>query len=406
VKSQALYLRLLLLVFALTAAAAFFFSRPSFQKTESWLPSSFNSAPAGHEAFFVSLQKSHWPVHRWHRPYRDLTGSGAVMFLTRSAQHRKTPYSPDELTQLLSWVQTGNRLVLLGDFQDWSDTQSLLQQLGFTLPPSPSPLSRWARGGSSLFLSSNVPRELKPAPSTGSIWPPVTFSLPSPSPLPKLPPGATVLWQDAKQDPYIVEIPWQAGSVVWIASPSLIANESLDSSAWPLLLSLLQPAGRPPSAIYFEERHHGFPTSYAWGNLWDQDGLRIASGQIVLGFLVLFASSLQRFGPVQPVQRQRARSTLEFVRSMAHLYRRANLRNEIVQQLFDETRQRVLLKFNLPPRATPDQVGRRLQQAFPHLPKWKKLAERFELKQSPAGLPPGGWLQAARDLIQIKREML
>jgi len=39
------------------------------------------------------------------------------------------------------------------------------------------------------------------------------------------------------------------------------------------------------------------------------------------------------------------------------------------------------------------------------LPKWKKLAQRFDSRDYMEGLPPSGWLRVARNLIEIKSAM-
>src|SRR6202044_1515799 len=114
---------------------------------------------------------------------------------------------------------------------------------------------------------------------------------------------------------------------------------------------------------------------------------------------------LLRFGPVIPLQREKGRSTLEFVDSIADLYLRADLRNDTIKYLFVETHQRILQRLNLPASAPHDLIASRLQQAHPHLPKWKKLAQRFDSRDYTEGLPPSGWLRVARELIEIKSAM-
>jgi len=125
----------------------------------------------------------------------------------------------------------------------------------------------------------------------------------------------------------------------------------------------------------------------------------------LLGVLAYFGSSLVRFGPVIPLYRETGRSTLEFIDSIADLYLRANLRDDTVKYLFTETHQRVLQRLNLPPTASHELIASRLLQAHPHLPKWKKLAQRFDSRDYVAGLPPTGWLRVARELIEIKSAM-
>ena len=79
--------------------------------------------------------------------------------------------------------------------------------------------------------------------------------------------------------------------------------------------------------------------------------------------------------------------------------------NDMMAYLFAETHQRVLARLNLPPNASHEIIAARLQKAHPQLPRWKKLAQRFDSTDYTEGLPPGGWLRVARELIQIKSAM-
>jgi hypothetical protein len=172
-----------------------------------------------------------------------------------------------------------------------------------------------------------------------------------------------------------------------------------------IVLALLAPKGQPPHQLFFEESHHGFSAVYAMVHLLDQPGVRFAGMLALLGVLAFFASSLVRFGPVIPLQAPQGRSTLEFVDSIADLYLRADLRDETIKCLFAETHQQLLQRLNLPPTAPHQLIAARLEQAHPHLPKWKKLAQRFDSNDYVQGLPPGGWLHVAKDLIEIKTAM-
>jgi hypothetical protein len=172
-----------------------------------------------------------------------------------------------------------------------------------------------------------------------------------------------------------------------------------------IVLQLIAPGGQPPRHLFFEESHHGFSAVYAMVRLLNDKGVRFAGMLALLGALAFLGTSLVRFGPVIPLHRETGRSTLEFVDSIADLYLRADLRNDTIKYLFVETHQRVLHRLNLPPTAPHDLIASRLQQANPHLPKWKKLAQRFDSRDYMEGLPPSGWLRVAKDLIEIKSAM-
>ncbi len=160
-----------------------------------------------------------------------------------------------------------------------------------------------------------------------------------------------------------------------------------------------------PGHIFFEESHHGFSAIFAAAHLLEHPGLRFAGLLALLGAAAFLGSSLVRFRPVIPLERESGRSTLEFVDSIADLYLRADLRNDTIRYLYVETHQRILQRLHLPPTAPNDLIASRLEQAHPHLPKWKKLAQRFDSRDYIQGLPPSGWMRVARDLIEIKSAM-
>jgi hypothetical protein len=125
----------------------------------------------------------------------------------------------------------------------------------------------------------------------------------------------------------------------------------------------------------------------------------------LLGLLAFLSGSFIRFGPVVPLERASGRSTLEFIDSIADLYQRADLRNDTLASLFRETHQAILRRLHLPPSASHALIATRLKEAYPALPGWKKLAQRFDSSDYMNGLAPSGWMRVATDLIQIKSAM-
>jgi hypothetical protein len=236
---------------------------------------------------------------------------------------------------------------------------------------------------------------------------PTTLIVQKGSALPTPPPGMAILWQD-QHFPHVIRIPLGAGSIIWGSSASVIDNDFLrraDNLPW--FLSLLRNGDKMPERIWFEEAHHGYRKNYALADLLKDPGLRLAAIQAAMGLLLFLTSQLTRFGSTIPLESDSGRSGMEFVEWMAQLYRNADLRNEIVQTLFEETRARIQHKFNLPPRASDEILDQRLRDAFPQLPSWKKISRQFQLfYAAELRLPPAGWLKISRDLIHIKREMI
>jgi hypothetical protein len=401
-KREAVYIRVLLVIVSIVAMLAFINRSPPRASSDAWLPSSFNPVGDGHMAFYQTLQEMRWPVERWREPFSRLSayGAGNVLIVTRSQVGARVSFSDQEINLLDEWVKKGNTLLLLGALGQWDDTRTFLSQLGFTLPPKNTTVSDFFQP---FDTDARQTLDLQPTAESAQSG---LLVLPPSDPLPiAAPPGTRVLWQ-LDGEPYLVDVPRGGGHVICAASDQLLSNQFLgkgDNLA--IVLRLLAPMGRAPGHLFFEESHHGFSAVYALAQLLAHPGLRFAAMLALLGALAFFGSSLVRFGPVIPVHRDTGRSTLEFVDSIADLYLRADLRNDTIKSLFVETHQRLLHRLNLPPTAPHELIASRLQQAHPHLPKWKKLAQRFDSRDYTDGLPPSGWLRVARDLIEIKSAM-
>jgi hypothetical protein len=398
------YVRVLLVLIALVVLLAFFNRSPRNNGSDTWLPSSFNAVGAGHMAFYQTLADLNWPVERWREPLSRLTtyGTGNTLIITRSRVGARVSFSEQEIGLLADWVKSGNRLILLGALGGWDDTREMLRRFGFVVPDNQD----------SNFVSEFFhPAEAKEGDQIAAVPPPQsgetgTLVLPRTPPLPEsLPLQSRVLWEEQGR-PYVVEVPYGAGRVICGASALVLDNVFLNKGDnLAIVLRMLAPGGQVPRHLFFEESHHGFSTIYAVVRLLDHPGVRFSGMLTLLALLALLGSSLLRFGPVIPLQRGGGRSTLEFVDSMADLYQRADLRNDMIDYLFRETHQRVLHRLNLPPTAPHELIGSRLAQAYPQLPRWKKLAQRFDSHDYVSGLPPSGWLRVARDLIQINLAM-
>lgn len=353
-------------------------------------------------ALFQTLQELKWPVERWREPLSRLSryGTGNVLIITRSSFGSSVNFSEQELDLLDDWVKKGNTLLLLGALDEWDDTRMFLRQIGFAAPDKMASVSDLLQP---FEQETNKTMEIQPSAGGNQTG---TMILPESAPLPiGFPANAKILWQN-RGEPYLLDVPRGAGHVICGASDRLLSNPFLgkgDNLA--IVLQLLTPGGQSPHHLFFEESHHGFSAVYAIVRLLDDPGVRFAGMLALLGTLAFLASSLVRFGPVIPLHRETGRSTLEFVDSIADLYLRADLRNDTMKYLFAETHQRVLHRLNLPPTASHELIASRLQQAHPHLAKWKKLAQRFDSRDYMDGLPPSGWLRVAKDLIEIKSAM-
>jgi hypothetical protein len=396
------YIRVLLVVLSIVVLLAFINRSPRRTLHDTWLPSSFNPVGAGNMALFQTLQELKWPVERWREPLSRLShyGTGNVLIITRSRLGSSINFSEQEVDLLDDWVKKGNTLLLLGALGEWDDTRMFLRQIGFTVPDKTDSVSDFLQP---FERETEQTMDVQRADSTGKTG---AMILPRTAPLPlTFPADARILWQH-NGEPFLIDVPRGAGHVICGASDRLLSNSFLNKGDnLAIVLQLLTPAGQQPHHLFFEESHHGFSAVYAMIRLLGHPGVRFAGMLALLGALAFLGTSLVRFGPVIPLHRETGRSTLEFVDSIADLYMRADLRNDTIQYLFVETHQRVLHRLNLPPTASHELIASRLEQANPHLPKWKKLAQRFDSRDYIDGLPPSGWLRVAKDLIEIKSAM-
>jgi hypothetical protein len=90
------------------------------------------------------------------------------------------------------------------------------------------------------------------------------------------------------------------------------------------------------------------------------------------------------------------------VQSIALLYYKSRLRDDVLKQLYADTKQLVCKKLHLPETAPGLLIHSRLSEACPTAPSWKKLVARFEPSEYSPGLPPTGWIRVAQQLITIQ----
>ncbi|MEM1059612.1 MAG: DUF4350 domain-containing protein [Verrucomicrobiota bacterium] len=373
--------------------------------SDGWQASSFNPAPGGTKAVYLALKELDWPVERWRLPWRQLAEedrTGGLLVLTRQPLASHRDISPQEQTLLLEWVGRGNHLLLLGEFWEDDDGRRLLGELGLDVTDAYQETFEYDRSAEILGFKRDE-QELRPAAGLPAVAGRKLVSARCP-PLPATRPGTelTPLWK-LPNGTGIARRSWGDGTVTLSMTSSLIDNEYVArADNLEFLLWLLQPQGRPVPFVLFDETRHGFIVHYPVGQLLEVPAVRMIGALIVLGLILFLVSQRPRWGQIIPLQRQATRSTREFVASMAKLYRRADLRNATVKFLFDQTHQMLLRYLELPRHASHALIAQRLAALHPELPKWKKLAVRFDGDKFTHGLPPNSWLKASQQLIQIQ----
>jgi len=292
--------------------------------------SSQSVGPYGVRAFYQALVDAGFLVQRHHATFHDLP-RGAPYLLVVAAPSGE-PVTAEESARLLEWVGDGNVLLYLADGEasfeeglaaDLPDRR-LLERIGVTLlPPLGLPYDP-----SRLDRIPEVP-PVVPGPCTHGCR--GIFSGSSGGAVCAIP-LRLPLYGDRGIE-YAMLIPYRAGRVFFFASVAPIANRSigLADNARALLAVVHSIDGL--RAVLFDEYHHERAPRHTWSRILAHPAFQLAGIQaLVLLALWLWVAG-RRFGPLVEPPEERRRSSIEYVSSMASLYRRAGPSGAILQAI-------------------------------------------------------------------------
>lgn len=262
-------------------------------------PSTYNTAPGGAKAAFLTLEALHLPVVRWEQPLDQIPLAEAPHTTLVLAEPLYSALEEDRLAAAIrTFLQHGGRLLTTGA------SGALLIPGGATRP------SR--RFGILCYTQPEGPGPLAAAGKV-EIADSANWFAETPAARP-----AARIEQRCGTDAVVVRLPVGAGVAVWWSSATPLTNAELhDDADLQLLLASLGP-GRQ---VLFDETLQQ-PVRSKWSAaaglpLWSL----LAQATLVFGLLVFSFS--RRRGPVRlPVSVPRS-SPVEFAASMGDLYERA-----------------------------------------------------------------------------------
>ena len=152
--------------------------------------------------------------------------------------------------------------------------------------------------------------------------------------------------------PLVLEIPFGKGRLIAVADAALVSNGNLPRSENSLLLAnLLAHYSRHGGEVLFDEYHHGDIADSSDGSLWTSLGrpLQLALIQLCLALAALTVLLSGRFGPPVPLSRGAARTSAEYVSSVASLYRRAQASGTALETLYRQFLRDICGRLSLPP---------------------------------------------------------
>jgi hypothetical protein len=364
--------------------------------------STFNSGATGTQALYDFLDESGQQVMRW----RESTSSLLVLADPKPSTlvligPLKVAYTNREARDLMQWVKSGGRLVVVDRHPNprWlaPDSEWLISS-----DPLGYPWSDLDPNNFEQMTSGMAP--LKPAQPTAlvrnvdSVMPSrfmsaITFAPRTPKTQPKpdevdesaddeeesdendgppstgtgTPTGAKkaerstapVVHVGEKRGALLVDYPYGSGRVVLLSDPYIVANNGI-SRADNLLLALNAVAGGG-GMIAFDEFHQGRPATHneLFQYFSGTPVLAICAQLALIGVAVVWSQG-RRFARPLPLPQIDRRSKLEFVASMAELQQRARAHDLALENIYARVR-RVLVRYGGVSNSTPRaEIARRV----------------------------------------------
>jgi hypothetical protein len=363
--------------------------------------STFNSGATGIQAFYDFLRESQHQVVRWREPSSSLlsfNGPKPATFVIIGPT--QVPYSKQESGEVLRWVASGGRLVIvdrspdklfLSKLKNWTLTNQVSSYPWYELDPTdfeqmttgvkaihPSQPTALALNVDSVMPSRFMGRivvgvsEAQQTKNTKGKDPGEDFLDDSESsedsdepyyepPVEEGPQAPVVHLTDSRGDALLIDYPYGKGRILVLTDPYIVANNGI-GRADNLLLAINVVAGGG-GMIAFDEFHQGRATTHnALFQYFSGTPVLAICAQLALIGLAMIWSRGRRFGRPLPLPHVDRRSKLEFVASMAELQQRAKAHDLALENIYGRVR-RVLVRHaglsNISPRA---EIARRVAQ--------------------------------------------
>ena len=370
--------------------------------------SPFNSGATGTLAFYDFLSESGHQVMRW----RESTSSLLVLADPKPSTlvvigPMKVAYTNREARELMQWVESGGRLVVVDRNPDsrllaanewmisadpltypWSDLDpnNFEQMTSGVTPLKPAQPTTLARNVDSVMPSrfmgaitfaphtpetQPTPDEVEPLadgddsdyydrpPTTGAGPPAGQTGAGSPTGQMTERSTAPVVHFREQRGALLVDYPHGKGRIVFLSDPYIVANNGIGRADNLLLaVNAVRASG---GMIAFDEFHQGHPATHnALFQYFSGTPVLAICAQLALIGVAIVWSQGRRFARPLPLPHVDRRSKLEFVASMAELQQRARAHDLALENIYARVR-RVLVRYagvnNSTPRA---EIARRV----------------------------------------------
>jgi hypothetical protein len=208
--------------------------------------------------------------------------------------------------------------------------------------------------------------------------------------------------------PLALEIPVGHGRLIAVADGALLSNSQFSRSENAVFLAnLLAHYGEPGGRVLFDEYHHGDASS-AESSVWEDLGrpLQLALIQLCFAGLALIVLLSGRFGPPVPLVRGVARSSADYVSSLASLYRRAGASQTALETLYRQFLRDICGRLALPPDVDLERLAavaaRRGQIDNERL---RRLLATCEMRLDSGKISEADLLDLTRQMESIRKEI-
>jgi len=318
-------------VFLISAMLAIVLS-PS--ESDAKLATSYSTASEGAKAAYLLLRESGYRVERWTRPPAQLSDARDTLLIITDPFEVPSQIDKNALDKFMS---DGGEVVLSGNLAPLFVSE---------LAPTPMVVSLgWQKFAAQApsVQALNAP-EIKLDASA-------TWTRPTPG---------LALYGDAAQYT-VMQYPQGRGSLLWLASSSLVSNAGLRESD--NLEFLLSTVGSKSRRVLWDEYFHGHRAADTAAAAHPQLTWLFAQLGFVAGALLLTFS--RRSGPQRAPRADSRLSPLEYVRALGELYEHARAANVAVDVFYERFRYTLSKRLALRPSATSDELSRAVAQRWP-----------------------------------------
>jgi hypothetical protein len=302
--------------------------------------STYNNKPTGCKAFYLLLQKMGYDATRWQLPIQKLdlpTATNTLLIMIDpqliggSGCKGSTCSFSKEAENILSWLKEGGTLFMIDD-----SNNELLRALGIEVVKT---REIWEAEDQILYpvLPTAYVRKVEKIEIKATAH--VTDNIPY---------GAIVHLQ-GDNGPVLISQQVGKGKVTVLMAPSIASNRGIaKEDNVHLLMNIIGKQGNKRK-ILFDEYHHGYDSSRSLVGHYRRTPVAGVFLQLLLITMVLFYSVGQRFGKPRPLKKRDSRSALEYIRSMASLYYKANLQSVALRYVYLRYKNLWIKRFGLSP---------------------------------------------------------